>query len=259
MTVLPHREDAPARNAAAPAVRPASIEDLRRIKIFSTLSEQDLVRSAGLACVRQVRTGEEISTRRAGASVACFAIDAIIKLTIMAPSGRQVILRTVRAGDHFGEDCSIGGGEQGDIVAVAETAGEYVELACAHVRRLVQEIHPLCLAMLQTIAARSTALLDRVFELSVLELRYRLLAEIVRLARAGTLEAGVLVISPAPTHEQFANMVGGTREGVTRELRLLADQGFVEVRRKELRVFNLERLRALLATRSGVRPSQAPH
>jgi CRP-like cAMP-binding protein len=255
MSVSSRREyGARAQNASAQPTRLVSPEDLQRIKVFSHLGSQDFAAIAGLSSICQVRKGAEIITRRAEERVACFAIDAQINLTILAPSGRQVILRTVRPGDHFGEDCSIGGGEQTDVTAVAETAGEYVELACVHFRRLLQDIPSLCFAMLETIAARSTALLDRVFELSVLELRYRLLAEIVRLAHAGTFKAGVLVINPAPTHEHFAIMVGGTREGVTRELRLLSQQGFVEVRRKELRVLNLERLKSLLASRAGVRP-----
>lgn len=250
---LRYEDDGPARNTAA-ALRAPTLEELRRINIFSHLNNAELAVIAAQASVRRVRKGEEIVTKRASGNVACFSLDVQFKLIIMAPSGRQVILRTVKPGDHFGEDCSIGGVEQIDTIVLSETQGDYVELACVHLRRLVQDIHPLCFAVLQATALRSAALLDRVFELSVLDLRYRLLAEILRLSRSAKLECDSLVIRPAPTHEQFASIVGGTREGVTRELGALSEQGLIRVRRKEIRVFNIERLISQLTARSGVRP-----
>jgi CRP-like cAMP-binding protein len=247
-------EGSRACNSATRLPRRPSLDDLRRISIFAKLTTADLATIAALASVRRVQHGEEVSTRRAGASVVCFPLDAQFRLIITAPTGRQVILRSVPSGDFFGEDCSIGGIDQSDAIAVAECSGEYVELAGVHLRQLVEEIHDLCFALLEATALRSAALLDRVFELSVLELRYRLLAEILRLSRSGKSEADSVVISPAPTHEQFASIVGGTREGVTRELRALAHKGLIEVQRRKIRVPNIDHLKAQLAARSGGRP-----
>lgn len=248
-----HANKPPQRLAGV--ARPPSLDDLRQVHAFAHLTGAELIRIAELASVRRAARDEEVVTRRESGRVACFSIDAEFRLTIIAPSGRQLILRRVRPGDHFGEDCSIHGIDQSDITAVAERPGEYVELSCSHFRQLLQESHALSLATLQATAQRSAALLDRVFELSVLDLRYRLIAEILRLSHSVGVETGSVVINPAPTHEEFASMVGGTREGVTRELGALADGGLIEVRRKEIRVRDLERLRAHLRARSGVRPT----
>ena len=73
---------------------------------------------------------------------------------------------------------------------------------------------------------------ERITELSVLSAMQRIYREIHRLARP--LPGGGVGISPLPTQEQLAAVVGTTRETVARALGQLARDGIVLRRGREL-------------------------
>lgn len=246
-------EAAHPRNPAIMLRRQPLIHEMRAINAFASLGDSDLARINACALVRRLRVNDEAQLRRNGAPVVCFSIDASFNLTAMSPSGRQVIVRSVRPGGHFGEDHALTDLSITDASALCVKAGEYIEIGSLQFRRLLRETPALTLNMLEATAARALAQEERVFELSVLDLRAKLKAEILRLARDTGLEGPVITIARAPTHEQLASLVGSTREGVTREMRALADQGLIRVGRRELTVLNLDRLAAQLAACAGAR------
>jgi CRP-like cAMP-binding protein len=234
--------------------RQPRVDEMRAIEAFASLNDSDLARINACALVRRVRVNDEAPLRRNGAPVVCFAIDAGFNLTVMSPSGRQVIVRSVRPGAHFGEDHALTDATITDASALCVQSGDYIEISSLQFRRLLRETPALTLNMLEATGARARAQEDRVFELSVLGLRAKLKAEILRLARDTGLDGPEITITRAPTHEQFASLAGGTREGVTREMRALAEQGLIRmVGRRELLVPNIDRLAAQLAASVGAR------
>lgn len=245
--------DCQPRNPSIGPRRAPRLEELRAVAAFAPLADADLARISACASVRRVRADEEAPLNRNGADLVCFSIDAAFNVTMMAPSGRQAIVRRVRPGDHFGEEQALCEAPPVEAVATCAKAGEYIETPALQFRRLVREIPALALNILEATALRAAAQEERIFELSVLDLRAKLKAEIVRLARDTGQDGPAIVISRAPTHEQFASLVGSTREGVTREMRALAEQGLIRVGRRELTVLNLERLIAQLAASTGAR------
>jgi hypothetical protein len=84
-----------------------------------------------------------------------------------------------------------------------------------------------------------------VFELAALDVRARLQAELLRLARNGVLTDGVLVVLHAPTQAALGAQIGATREAVTRHLKDLAGEGVIRFRRGVFEFTDLERLREL--------------
>ena len=71
-------------------------------------------------------------------------------------------------------------------------------------------------------------LANRVNEFSALDVRGRIRAELLRLARPERSGAAGTVISPPPTHSELAARVSCRREAVTRELNALARAGAIE-------------------------------
>lgn len=241
------------RNTSLAPRRGPKLDEMRAVLVFASLGDADLHRLSAGAIVRRARTHEETPLKRNGVHMVCFSIDAAFNLTTMSPSGRQVIVRGVRPGGHCGEDYALTDVATGDASALCVRGGDYIEMTSLHFRRVLRDTPALMLNMLEATAARALAQEERIFELSVLDLRAKLKAEILRLARDTGLEGPVVCIENAPTHEQFAGLCGGTREGVTREMRALADQGLIHVARRELTVLNLDRLASSLTQRAGQR------
>jgi CRP-like cAMP-binding protein len=84
---------------------------------------------------------------------------------------------------------------------------------------------------------------ERVFEVSALGVRERVRRELLRLAIEGQAFRNGVVVQPAPTHYEIAARIGSHREAVTREFNRLEAENIIEVRRKQIRIIDLERLK----------------
>ena len=73
-------------------------------------------------------------------------------------------------------------------------------------------------------------LANRVNEFSTLDVRYRIHAELLRLARPEPDKPGRAIISPPPVHAEIAARVSTRREAVARELKALERTGLIERR-----------------------------
>ncbi len=89
---------------------------------------------------------------------------------------------------------------------------------------------------------------ERVFEIGALAVRERVRRERVRrelrrLAAEGTACRNGGVIRPAPTHDEIATRNGSHREAVTREFNRLETERIVEIRRRQIRIVDIARLK----------------
>jgi CRP-like cAMP-binding protein len=89
-------------------------------------------------------------------------------------------------------------------------------------------------------------LTTRVYEFSTLAVRYRIQAELLRLARLAGSEGKTARIVPAPTHEEIASRTSTHREAVTRELNRLAKMGVLDQLNRELWIRDIDRLAGLV-------------
>ena len=87
---------------------------------------------------------------------------------------------------------------------------------------------------------------DRVVEYSVLTVRNRIHAELLRLAREQIVDGNTATLSPAPKHADIAGRVATHREAVTRELNVLVGEGCMERRPGALVISDVSRLERLV-------------
>jgi CRP/FNR family cyclic AMP-dependent transcriptional regulator len=87
---------------------------------------------------------------------------------------------------------------------------------------------------------------DRVVEFSVLSVRNRIHAELLRLAREQASDGETATLSPPPTHADIASRVAIHREAVTREMNALAGNGLIERRPGTLVIREVSRLTRLV-------------
>ena len=97
--------------------------------------------------------------------------------------------------------------------------------------------------MLKTLARVIRRTDVRIAELSVLGAMQRMYRELSRLARP--MPDGGSVVSPLPTQEASAALVGTTRETVARALGQLAKAGIARRRGRELMILNPEAARSV--------------
>lgn len=111
----------------------------RSFELFSGLDAAALTALAGLAQRRQWRAGEVLFQRGDPGDWMLALSEGRVKLTLLAPGGRELILRHAEAGDTLGEFALVDGEPRSaDATAVVATAGwvldraRFATLATAH-------------------------------------------------------------------------------------------------------------------------------
>lgn len=156
-----------------------------------------------------------------------FVVCGEVQASAFSAKGRQVDFELLGPGELFGEIAAIDGGVRSvDIVTVRETV--VLELTDKNFARMVDEHDSVRWLMMERLADRVRRLSDRVYDLTSKSAPVRIREELLRRAKLGATQDGVLVIDPAPTDQEIANVTGSQREVVNREVNRLAAGGVLE-------------------------------
>lgn len=205
-------------------------ETLRQVPFFRSLTDDEVHRLDTQCFWRRYEGKQQILGRGEGGTDVFFVISGVVRALIRASGGREVILGDVGAGEFFGELAAIDG--QPRSASVVALTGAAVARMPARVFREVIHRHPdSCDQMLALIAARLRMLDRRVDEFGSLDIKHRVVAELLRLSRPDRADPSRAVVSPPPFHAEIAARILARREAVTRELKLLEDAGLLERRR----------------------------
>lgn len=229
---------------------------LRKVKILADLTDEDLDSLAASLTWRKVRAGEQVVSHLDSGTEIFFAAEGAFRARLETAIGRQVAIRQLPEGSHFGEIAALTHTPR-SLGISAETDGLLAECPADAFLALMARNGAFATAVSAHLARTVVSLTDRVFELAALEVRFRIYAELLRLAASGDQTSEGLLIRNAPTHEAIAAAVGAQREAVTRELRTLASEGLLRQTKREVLLLDIERLRELVRRRAGHTTSEA--
>lgn len=203
-------------------------ETLARIPLFRTLPKESIVKLDSQCIWRRARGGEWVLDHQDAGNDLFFITQGHVRVTIRPISGADLILRDIRDGEYFGELAAIDGHPRSaGILAVTDSV---IARMSAKVFRAAVHGHPdVCDQLLELLASQVRMLSNRINEFTNLDVRHRIYAELLRLARPAN--GADSVISPPPTHAELAARVSTHREAVTRELNSLEKAGLIERRR----------------------------
>ena len=193
--------------------------------------------------------GETIVDHLDESNDVCFLLSGNARVTICSVDGKAVSFRDLGPGATFGEYAAIDGRPRSASVEARTSC--LVALLTANVFRNVLLTEPeVAERLLKQFVMEIRELTTRVYEFSTLAVRYRIQAEVLRLANS-SIQGNIAKIVPAPTHAELASRTSTHREAVTRELNRLAKIGILEQRKRELVIRDVERLAALVNDAGG--------
>ncbi len=198
----------------------------------------------------RVRKGHIIVGQGARAADVFFVVSGQFQVLIYSKDGKEVSIRTLGAGDLFGELAALDGGRRTANV-VALTSGQLLQIDGADFRRLLETSPAAAIWLVQRLAAQVRSLTERIFELSALDVRSRLHCELLRLGLMAGVNGNEARIVEGPTHHELANRIGTHREAVTRELRDLARRGVITQTRREFVIHNVSELSRFVRRANG--------
>jgi len=206
-------------------------DTLAGVPLFRSLDAAELAALSARCLWRRVEAGQWIIDHQDEGTDVFFVLAGQVRVTIRAISGREVILRDIPAGEFFGEMAAIDGkARSAGIVAV--TGATVARMPAPLFRECVHRHPDVCDQVLRLLTGEIRKLALRVNEFNTLDVKHRIYAELLRLARGD--ERGGAVVSPPPPHADLAARVGTRREAVSRVLSALEKEGLLEKRRGAL-------------------------
>jgi CRP-like cAMP-binding protein len=207
------------------SVRKDVLESLRAIPLFSRVSEADLEELATHLIERRFPKNATVVEEGLPGDYMYVIRSGRAKVTKASEDGREKIMNFLEAGSFFGDMALLGDETRS---ASVKTLEESMLLALS--RRdfidLLRQSPDLALSVIEELANRLRETNEQARSLSFqgVEERTRNLFE--RIARAEEGDSGRRK-TPALTHQQIADMVGTSRETVTRSIKQLKESGWL--------------------------------
>jgi CRP/FNR family cyclic AMP-dependent transcriptional regulator len=167
-----------------------------------------------------------------------------VKVVLTGEDGREVILSVLGDGDFFGEMALIDDLPRSAHVIAMESS-KLIVLYRDDFRRCLEETPRIALGMLQALSRRLRRADDKIGGLVLLDVPGRIARLLIELADEGD----GTTISRRITHQTMGQMVGSSRETVSRTIRDLVDRGLVCVSRKTIEIRDRSGLEAAAGLR----------
>lgn len=209
---------------------------LREIPLLRDLDSEELVSLAALMRERRAPKGSYIVYYEDPGPSILFLVQGRARVTLSSSEGKEIVLFNLSKGDFFGE-IAVLTGEDRSANVVASTDCRLFVLSDQAFKQHIQENNGLALAMMKELALRLRAASSKIGDLALLDV-YRRVASTLK-AMATTTEVDgeeILLIDERPTHQELANMVGTSREMVTRALKGLEEDGCIIIKNKSIEV-----------------------
>ena len=169
---------------------------------------------------------------RQGETVTCLRLvtGGAVRLSAVAPSGREVVVGLLGPGDVFGELALLGGGASPVEARAVGDATSVVVLSTGALRAVMERAPATAEELLRLIAARLHHTAAALEEALAHDVPTRVSLRLRDLARShGIVGTGGVRLPARLTQEELARMVGATRESVNRSLAGLSARGLLRV------------------------------
>jgi len=217
------------------------VDLIRRVPLFSTLTDDEFTQLAHVFVTRAYRKGQIIFLEEETGNYMYLVLSGKVKVSKAGTGGKETILAIHRTGDFFGEMSLLDGKTAPATVSAMEDAkiisisgSDFHKYLLHNEKVLLQIINVLCARLRQVWQTQS---------LSSSTADARIRRGIYELAkRHGVRDAHGTIIDLKITHQELAEMVGTSRETVTRVLARLREQGIIEIDQRRMTLIDADAL-----------------
>ncbi len=229
----------------------SSLSVLKRVPIFSSLSEREFAFLTSHLLQRRYSSGELIFSEGEVCAGLYVVQSGNVRIFKSSVGGREQVLSIDGPGSSIAELPVFDGG---NYPASAQAVSDSTLLFFSR-----QDFHALCvqhpevaLKVLKVVGGRLRRLVGIIEELSFTTVRHRLIALLVRLGKTEGVRNGDRVsLTLVTNNSELAAQIGTVRELVSRNLSRLQAEGLIEVDNRKLEIPSLKRLEAELEVSGG--------
>jgi CRP/FNR family cyclic AMP-dependent transcriptional regulator len=212
----------------------SAIDVLRRVPLFNDLAEAELARFGEVLREREYPKNSVILFEDDPGDALYVVRAGQVKVVLIGEDGREVILSVLTDGDFFGE-MSLIDDEPRSAHVIAMKDSQLLVLRREDFQAQLEVQPKIALKLLRVLVQRLRRADEKIGGLVLLDLAD---------------EGGGPKITRRLTHHTIAQMIGSSRETVSRAMRDLVARGLIEVTRREISIKDRDGLATLTGTRA---------
>ena len=205
---------------------------LENVPLFSGLRKQELATIDQHTVAKTFPAHTTILREKEKSDSLYIILYGKVKIYVSEDDGTEVILNIQGRGDCFGEMSLLDEAPRSASVMTMESTRLSIMTKAAFRDCLLA--HPdIAFNLIRLLTQRVRALTQNVRNLALLDVYGRVARTLLHLATAS---GDKLIVEQKLTHQEIANMVGASREMVSRILKDLANKGYIKVDRKRITI-----------------------
>lgn len=201
-------------------------ETLGTVPLFAQLNDEELKRVADAARERTYPKNSVILFEDDPGDALYVVVSGLVKVVLVGEDGREVILSVLGEGDFFGEMALIDDEPRSAHVIAMEDA-QLLVLRREDFQQALEEHPRIALGLLRAISRRLRRADEKIGALVLLDVMGRVAKLLLELAD----DHDGRIITRRLTHHTISQMVGSSRETVSRTMRDLVERGMIRVDR----------------------------
>ncbi len=210
----------------SPMRKKEALESLRSIPLFSRVSDADLEEVASHLIERRLPKHTTVVEEGLAGDYMYVIRDGRVKVTKASDDGREKIMNFLDAGSFFGDMALLTNEVRSASVKTLEDT-RLLALSRRDFIDLLRQSPDLALAVIAELTNRLRETNEQASSLSFQGVKERTRSLFERIAQEDAAREDRRV-TPALTHQQIADMIGTSRETVTRAIKLLKQEGWLE-------------------------------
>lgn len=211
---------------------------LRTIPLVSRLSEGELASLRSRFKIREVRKNAVILREGGLGQELMIILSGSVRVYKAGNKGKEVTLAVLYAGDFFGEIALLTNSSRtAHVIALEKTT--LLELSRDDFKSHLTSFSGLPLALAQSLAERLRLASGKLSDMALLDVPHRLLTTLEKMSVENPNGEGRIVVD-RPTHQELADMVGSSREVISRCLKSLEQQGQLTVEGRNILITQCE-------------------
>lgn len=218
-------------------------EYLSRTPIFSSLDQAELEELAPLVFLRKLPGDTVIFHENDPASAFYMVKSGKVKIYKLSREGREQVLTILGEGQIFGDVPVFDGGPYPATAATLEPS-ELLLVRSGDFQHLLRQHPDIAVKVIKVLGQRLRQAMELIRDLSFKQVPHRLAGLLLKLAieEGSATDAGI-VVDLGMSRQEIADVVGTSRETVTRELKKMEKAGLIDIDRRRVLVSDEQRLK----------------
>ncbi len=219
------------------------INYLKLIPLFSSLNDEELNVILRLSFRLKYPKKKIVFIENEEGDKLYIILKGSVKITKISESGEEIILAILHKGDFFG-DMSLLDGKPRSATVISIEDSELLLINRYNFEKVLEKHPKIAFKLLIELTSRLRKADELIGNLAFMDVTGRIAGILLQLAdeHGQKTDDGILIRS-RPTHQAIANMVGASRETVTRVFKQLEDKKYIIMSGKDVTICDKENIK----------------